>query len=99
MPSKIRTIRLAPLALADLENIWAYTTERWSQDQAESYHADIVAALEGLSTATKMGRPVDVWPGYLKYAVGSHVVFYRQTEANIEVIRILHQSMDTGKHL
>lgn len=99
MLTRPRTIRLAPLALADLENIWTYTAERWSPDQAESYHADIIAALEGLSVATKTGRPVDVRPGYLKYAVGSHLVFYRQTDSNIDVIRILHQSTDADGHL
>ncbi|WP_113913662.1 type II toxin-antitoxin system RelE/ParE family toxin [Roseovarius dicentrarchi] len=52
-----------------------------------------------LAQNTKRGRAVDVREGYLKQAVGKHLVFYRPTDAGIEVIRILHQSMDVGRHL
>lgn len=95
----MRRTRLSPLALRDLETIWGYTAQRWSTVQAESYHADIVAAFEGLAAATKLGRRVDVRDGYLKYGVGTHLIFYRQTDAHIDVIRILHQSMDADRHL
>ncbi|WP_454819373.1 type II toxin-antitoxin system RelE/ParE family toxin [Labrys neptuniae] len=36
--------------------------------------------------------------GYLKYNVGSHIVFYRRMEQTIDIIRILHQRMDIGRH-
>jgi toxin ParE1/3/4 len=91
--------RLSPRALADLEDIWSYTAARWSPEQAASYHAMIVAAFEGLAAGRKQGRPVDVRAGYLKYPVGSHLVFYRLSEAGIDVIRLLHQRMDVSRHL
>lgn len=99
MPAELRSLRLSPLALDDLENIWTYTAQRWSEDQAESYHADFVAAFEGLASSIKRGRPVDVRVGYLKYAVGAHLIFYLQTDTTIDVMRILHQSMDADRHL
>ncbi|GLS22564.1 hypothetical protein GCM10007874_55820 [Labrys miyagiensis] len=38
-------------------------------------------------------------PGYLKYGVGSHFIYYRQFDAETVVIRILHQRMDVGRHI
>jgi toxin ParE1/3/4 len=94
-----RGYRLYPLAQADLEEIWSYTASRWSPEQAESYHAAIVAAFEGLAAGSKQGHPSDVREGYFKYAVGSHLVFYRRSEAGIHIVRILHQRMDVTRHL
>lgn len=91
--------RLSPLALADLENIWSWTATRWSAEQAESYHAGLVAAFEGLARGAKTGRAADIRPGYLKYEVGAHLVFYRRSVMGIDVIRILHQRMDIERHL
>jgi len=94
-----RRYQLAPLAEADLEGIWLYTLRNWSMEQADSYHRDRVAALEGLATGRKLGRKVDVRPGYLKYAVGEHVVYFREDDAGIVVVRVLHGRMDVRRHL
>jgi len=99
MSGNVRTYKLSPLAEADLEEIWLYTFKTWSLEQADSYHAGFVAAFEGLAAGTKAGRPVDVRDGYFKYAVGSHFVFYRQSDSSLDVVRILHQRMDTSAHL
>jgi len=99
MSNKIRNYKLAPLAENDLENIWLYTYKKWSLEQADNYHQEIIAAFQGLANGLKIGRTVDIRDDYLKYAVGSHFIFYRQTNAEITVIRILHQRMDTESHL
>ena len=41
----------------------------------------------------------DIRSGYRKTACGSHMIYFRQDGDDIEVIRILHQSMDVGRHL
>jgi toxin ParE1/3/4 len=91
--------QLTPLAEADLEEIWLYTLRTWSLEQADSYHRDLVAALDGLATGRKVGRKVDVNPGYLKYAVGVHIVYFREVDAGIVVVRVLHGRMDVRRHL
>ncbi|WP_182178929.1 type II toxin-antitoxin system RelE/ParE family toxin [Methylobacterium radiotolerans] len=91
--------RFTPLARSDLEEIWRYSSGQWSADQADRYHLDIVNAATELANGAKSGRPVEVRAGYLKYRVGSHFIFYRRTDAGIEVIRILHQRMDTDSHI
>lgn len=78
MPGRRRAYRLTPRVVADLEEIWLYTSSNWSLEQADSYHNAIVDALDGLAAGKKAGRPVDIRDGYFKYLVGSHLVFYRR---------------------
>ena len=99
MVAKKHLYRLSPLAESDLENIWNYTLTTWSAEQAETYHAAIVAAFEGLTRGDKIARIVDVREGYFKYAVGLHMIYFKQTKLGIDVIRILHQRMDVSRHL
>ncbi|MGG1948880.1 type II toxin-antitoxin system RelE/ParE family toxin [Trinickia sp. NRRL B-1857] len=92
-------LRLTPLAESDLEDIWRYTFEHWSIDQADRYHRDLVATMAALAQGDKTGRVCTVRDGYLQYAVGSHIVFYRETETTRDVSRVLHQRMDVDRHL
>jgi toxin ParE1/3/4 len=91
--------RLAPLAEADLEEIWLYTAKSWSMEQADSYHRGLVAAIEGLAAGTKSGRSADVLQGFQKYLCGSHVVYFLDYADRLEVVRILHQRQDAERHL
>ena len=99
MANKSGKYGLSPLAEIDLEEIWRYTVENWSVKQAAAYHADILDAFEGLASGLKVGRRADIREGYFKYAVGSHLIYYRQQDSEIAIIRILHQRMDVSRHL
>ena len=94
-----RRYRLYPRARADLEEIWLYTLEAWSLDQADIYINDITRVFEGSAKGTISGRFVDVQEGYLKYPVGSHMTYYRRFPSHIDVVRILHQRMDVSAKL
>ncbi|WP_345770894.1 type II toxin-antitoxin system RelE/ParE family toxin [Brucella intermedia] len=54
---------------------------------------------EGLTEGSKRGRLTDIRPGYLKYAVGSHVIYFREHVNTLLVVRILHGRMDVGRHM
>lgn len=101
MSDSARPYRLSPRAERDLEDIWLYTFENWSAEQADRYQNQIMAAIEGLVNGSRQGRPIDdIRPGYRKLAVASHFLFYRITDAGmIDVIRILHQRMDIASRL
>jgi toxin ParE1/3/4 len=101
MPRSTRAYRLSPLAESDLEDVWLYTFENWSAEQADRYHNQIMAAIGGLAEGGTEGRAIDdIRPGYRKRAVVSHFLFYRITDAGlIDVIRILHQRMDIPSRL
>ena len=91
---------LSPRAQADLDEIWDFTAERWGLDQAESYLRLLQGAIEAIAAEPQRGRACDdIRTGYRKYPVGSHVLFYRPTATDIDVVRILHQRMDVTRHL
>ena len=94
-----RTDRLSKRAESDLEDIWLYTFESWSLEQAESYHSLLNQAFDGFAANTKVGRIADIRDGYFKHSVGSHLIFYTITNTNLDVVRILHQRMDVTRHL
>lgn len=91
---------LSPAAQADLDAIWDLGEERWGIDQAEDYARQILRAFEILAADPRRGRPCDdVRAGYRKFAVGAHMIFYRRADGVTDIVRILHQRMDFGRHL
>ncbi|RVU21186.1 type II toxin-antitoxin system RelE/ParE family toxin [Methylobacterium oryzihabitans] len=94
-------IRLSAEARRDLAAIWAYSAKRWDEAQADRYVRLIAEGFENLAVGKVAGRSAeDVRPGYRKLAIGSHFVFYRISgTTTIDVVRILHQRMDVGRHL
>ena len=99
MVNKNRIHRLSPLAEADLEAIWLYTFRQWSLEQADEYYRVVMTAIEGLASGSKIGQRTDVRDGYWKYRVGMHVIFFRCLDDYLDVIRVLHGSMDVDMHL
>jgi toxin ParE1/3/4 len=90
----------SPRALADIEEIWDYTERRWDADQAERYIRLLKQGIEQVVRDPRRGRSCDhIRPGYRKYLIGSHVVFFQIIEETIEIVRILHQRMDFERHL
>lgn len=60
----------------------------------------MVAAFTGLAEGHRIGTPADdLRAGYWKYWVGAHLIFFRRRERDIEIIRVLHQSMDIPSRL
>lgn len=93
------TLTFSPAAAADIGAIWDYTAETWGPDQADRYIDTIRDICFALAKGDIAGRRVEVRDGYLKYPVGRHLIFFRQTETGTQVIRVLHQMMDTERHL
>ena len=82
-------------AYLDLENIWNYTFETWSQRQADKYYNDIIEAIEFVSTEPKSGKSAEhLRKGYRIFKINSHLIFYITTDSELDVIRILHSQMD-----
>ena len=91
---------LTPLARADLQDIWNYTVERWSREQAERYMREIEGTVALLVSAPGLGRSCDeIRAGYFKFPAGTHMIYFRRRKAKIEIVRILHQRMDVERHL
>ncbi len=89
-------------AAEDLENIWLYSFENWSFEQADRYINLIFDEIEYLADNPKTGKDFShIRDRYRCSKVKSHLIFYRQTSnsVDIEMIRILHQSMDIENRL
>ncbi len=87
-------------AIADLDDIWFYTVEKWSVPQANHYYDLIVAEINHICKEPDSGRQMDqIRKGYRVSKVKSHLVFYRIVDDTVEVIRILHQRMDIENRL
>jgi len=95
----VKSLLFAPAAQGDLAAIWRYSAERWGVRQADRYTDDIRDACQALTTGACRGRLADVRPNYLKYAIGMHVIYFRDYADQLKVIRILHGKMDVSRHL
>lgn len=93
-------IRIRPRAREDLKAIWRYTCERWGEVQADFYLQQLDAGIRSLLEFPDIGEPCDhIRVGYRKLQVNRHLIFYRRSDERIEIVRVLHQAMDIGRHL
>ena len=95
-------IRLSRKAIADLDSIWDYTVETWTEDQAIIYYRQIYTAIQGLNCSPVfLEKDYNVIKtGLLGFKVGHHIVFYKKhKDGSIWVDRILHEKMDYQRHL
>jgi len=92
---------LSNKAKEDLLDIGRYTLKCWGKEQRNKYLTLIDKNFYELAAHPQRGMSCSfILEGYRKYAVGSHVIYYRQkTGKSIEIIRILHKRMDVEKQL
>jgi toxin ParE1/3/4 len=83
-------------AINDLVEIWDYTVEVWSENQAEKYYNLIIALCMDLANNPKLGKSYEILSlDVLGYRCGEHIIFYRElTKNQIEIVRVLHGMMD-----
>lgn len=90
----------SPAAQNDIEGIYDYTAQQWGAAQAEHYVGALRDICHGLAQGKQQGRDIGhVRVGYRKKASGSHFIFYRESSAGIEIVRVLHRRMDLTRHL
>jgi toxin ParE1/3/4 len=88
-------------AVEDLSKIWEYTYEVWTENQADKYYSLLIDSFREISENPELGKNYkEIDSTILGLSVGKHIVFYRVAKAaEIEVLRILHQSMDLKKRI
>jgi toxin ParE1/3/4 len=92
---------LSEKAKSDLKNIARFTQKRWGREQRNHYLKTLDNCFHQLSNNPAIGMICsEIRPGYLKFPTGSHVIYYRNKDnARIEIVRVLHESMDVDIHL
>lgn len=96
----MRRVEFTPKARRDLEDIWDYSHDRFGFEKAEAYMRDIQRAAETVADDPRRAQACDdIRTGYRKLSVGAHVLFLREFESGIVIVRILHQRMDFERRL
>jgi toxin ParE1/3/4 len=87
-------------ARADFQALGQDGVDRFGFDAAEAYANRIVAALKRLEEFPE-SAPLLPWrdDGVRKLTVGRHIALYRLEGDVVRVLRILHQRMDSSRHL
>jgi toxin ParE1/3/4 len=92
--------RLSNRAEADLEAIADYTMDTWGPEQAIHYIAGLLNCCQRIALNPQSGRACrTVGSGYRRIEHERHVVFYRLSDSEVFISRILHASMLPEKHL
>ncbi|MCK5285391.1 MAG: type II toxin-antitoxin system RelE/ParE family toxin [Alphaproteobacteria bacterium] len=84
----------------DLDGIAGYTFIQWGGEKAIEYTEQLYQTILSIAENTDIGGYRYGVPDVIKgRKSGRHVVFYRIQEQTIFIMRILHESMDHGRHL
>ena len=96
----VRPIRLSPAAATDLRKIRQYTVEQWGLEQWLRYSDELDRRFEQLSKNPALGPVRDeIRPGLRSAPMGSHIVWYRMRVEDLEIVRVLHATMDPKMRL
>ncbi len=98
-PERPLRVVLSPRARKDFIDILRFTGETWGQAQLRAYRDKLDEALRRIGRNPEIGPRADESPrSHRVLLVGSHVIVYRTSVRNVEVIRILHQRMLPAQH-
>lgn len=83
-------------AIEDLNEIWEYTVDEWSEKQADEYYARLHFACIQIGENPYLGKEYsEIRSKLFGLKSGKHIIFYFvPNDQEIEIIRILHARMD-----
>ncbi len=94
------TYVLSSVARDDLLSIWAFTADRWDEDQADAYIDAIIVRFAWLTrNAGLWHERSELGDGIHSYPEESHVIIFRAVDAKLQIIRVPHASMDLDQHV
>ena len=88
-------------AVQDLNNIWDYTFETWSEYQADKYYEMLLSSCQDIADNPELGKNyTGITSKLFGLKANRHIIFYRKSINNpIEITRILHEQMDLKNRL
>ncbi|MFN0050272.1 MAG: type II toxin-antitoxin system RelE/ParE family toxin [Cytophagales bacterium] len=88
--------KLTKKAVEDLQNIWEYTFDTWSEQQADNYYDFLLNNCKDIANNPDLGKSYSsVKDGLFGFKSNKHIIFYRKfVNQPIEITRILHERMD-----
>jgi toxin ParE1/3/4 len=99
MSARKKPVVLSVDAEVDLNNILLFTWQQWGDEQRDRYEAALQRVIAALTDFPEIGARMPwVFPDCRARPVERHVLYYRVTDAEIEVVRILHERVDPTRH-
>ena len=96
----MRKLHQQAKAREDLKNIWLYSFKEYGEQQADKYYDELIVGMESIENNPKIGVACDyIRSGYRQYQINKHFIFYRLSEKNIHIIRVLHERMKFKEHI
>jgi len=87
-------------AISDLEEIWFYTADKWSVEQADRYYNLIFDEIVFICKKPGTGKQMDdIRKNYRAAKVKSHLIYYKVENDMVRIVRILHERMDIKNRL
>ena len=87
-------------AISDLEEIWLYTVDKWSIEQADRYYNLIFDEIAFICKNPGSGQQMDqIRQNYRAAKVKSHLIFFKVENDIVQIVRILHERMDIKSRL
>ena len=101
-----KPIKISKPAETDLKNIADYTLREWGKLQKKNYLGMFKQSFLTLSQSPidnnimHLGRiREDIVNKLFSYRIKKHVVYFRETEHEFLIVRVLHSRMDPEKNL
>ena len=93
-------IVLSPQATKSIASIKRYTDQNFGKQQTSKYVSMLRSKIDDVAAKPSLGQQRDeIKSGYYSVIAGKHCIYYRVSEQRIDVLDILHQSMDPYRHL
>lgn len=84
----------------DLEGTIDYTVQQWGASQADTYLDGLETRAQLLADNPDLGTKRDALSEeLLSFPYESHILYYTKQPHGITIVRVLHQNMDSLKHL
>ena len=88
-------LKILSQAVKDLESIYQFTLISRGFLQAEKYHDELYDFMIAICQNPQLGSIYYFKKGnYRKLNANRHIIFYRQANDEIIIVRILHERMD-----
>ena len=88
---------LSKKALQDLADIWNYTYDKWSENQADKYYHSLLEGCKKICECPdSYGKDYNyILEGLKGFRVAKHIIFYKTLlTGEVFIIRFLHERMD-----
>ncbi|WP_086931888.1 type II toxin-antitoxin system RelE/ParE family toxin [Agarilytica rhodophyticola] len=94
------TYILSPQAQNSLKQISHYTRENFGEQQRKSYLKKLHTKMRAAAKEPHKGKDrSDIKAGYFSIKAEKHMIYYRIRGMHIDIIDVLHQSMEPTLHI